>query len=440
MMRFFLGVSMAAVASTGGAMDADIQHWTTDNGTKVLFVERHELPIVDVRLAFDAGSARDGAQPGLARMVSNLLLDGTAEQDAGDIARRFERFGARVSAGSGRDMAEISLRSLSDPSNLEPVIEQLSAVIAGANFPEDAVARVRQQMVLGLQQAESSASSLAEKAFAAAVYGEHPYASPPQGTLESVPEITRADLQAFHASHYVAGNATLAIVGNLTQADAAMIANQLTAGLPAGEAAAPLPGVELPTASQVVRVPFEAGQTHVVIGQPSVARGDEAYYPLYFGNHLLGGGGLTSLLAERMREERGLSYSSYSRLSTGAERGRFEMGTQVRNEALDEALEVLRGTLVELIEQGPEADRLEDSRRNITGSFPLQLDSNRSLLGHVTSIGFHELPHDYLSQFVARIEDLDGARVQEAMRAHLDPQRMITVLVGPAEVIEAVAD
>lgn len=440
MMRWFLGVSMAAVASTGGAMDADIQHWTTDNGAKVLFVERHELPIVDVRVAFDAGSARDGAQPGLARMVSNLLLDGTAEQDAGDIARRFERFGARVSAASGRDMAEISLRSMSDPNNLMPVIEQLSAVIAGANFPDDAIARVRQQMVLGLQQAESSASSLAENAFAAAVYGEHPYASPPQGTLESVPEITREDLQAFHATHYVAENATLAIVGNLTQADAAMIANQLTAGLPSGAAADPLPVVELPAASQVVRVPFEAGQTHVVIGQPSVARGDEAYYPLYFGNHLLGGGGLTSLLAERMREERGLSYSSYSRISTAAERGRFEMGTQVRNDALDEALEVLRGTLVELIEQGPDSDRLEDSRRNITGSFPLQLDSNRSLLGYVTRIGFHDLPHDYLSQFVARIEDLDGVSVQEAMRTHLDPQRMVTVLVGPAEVIEAVAD
>ena len=440
MKRWLLGGLMAVITGTGGAMEADIQQWSTENGAKVLFVERNELPIVDVRVAFDAGSARDGDHPGLARMVSNLLLDGTAERDAGDIARRFERYGARVSAGSSRDMAEVSLRSLSDPNNLQPVVEALSAVIAGANFPADAVERVRQQTMLGLQQAQSSASSLAEKAFAAAIYGDHPYARPPQGSLESVPDITRKDLQAFHAEYYVARNATLAIVGNLSRVDAEIIANQLTAGLPAGQAAEPLPAVDLPAASQVVRVPFEAGQTHVLIGQPSVARGDEAYYPLYFGNHLLGGGGLTSLLAERMREERGLSYSSYSQLSTGAQRGRFEMGTQVRNEALEEALEVLRGTLVELIEEGPVPERLEDSRRNITGSFPLQLDSNRSLLGYVVSIGFHDLPHDYLSQFVEKIEGLDGVAVQAAMRGHLHPQRMITVLVGPADVIDAVAD
>lgn len=440
MKRWLLGGLMTVITGTGGAMEADIQQWTTDNGAKVLFVERNELPIVDLRIAFDAGSARDGHQPGLARMVSNVLLDGTAERNAGDIARRFERYGARVSAGSSRDMAEVSLRSLSDPDNLKPVINELAAVIAGANFPDDAVARVRQQMMLGLQQEQSSASSLAEKAFAAAIYGDHPYAKPPQGTLESVPEITRADLQAFHANHYVAQKATVAIVGNLTRADAETMANQLTSGLPAGQAPDPLPVVQLPAAAEVVRVPFEAGQTHVLIGQPSVARGDEAYYPLYFGNHLLGGGGLTSLLAERMREERGLSYSSYSQLSTGAQRGRFEMGTQVRNEALEEALEVLRGTLVELIEQGPSAERLEDSRRNITGSFPLQLDSNRSLLGYVVSIGFHDLPHDYLTQFVEKIENLNADAVQGAMREHLHPQRMITVLVGPAEVIEAVAD
>lgn len=440
MKRWFLGGCMAIVAGTGGAMDAEIQQWSTENGANVLFVERHELPIVDLRVAFDAGSARDGAQPGLARMVSNVLLDGTAEREAGEIARQFERFGARVSAGSSRDMAEVSLRSLSDPANLEPVVEELAAVIGGANFPEDAVSRVRQQMVLGLQQAESSASSLGERAFAAAIYGDHPYALPPQGTLESVPEITREDLQAFHASYYVASNATITLVGNLSRTDAEGIAERLAAGLPDGSVPPPLPVVELPAEAQVVRVPFEAGQTHVLIGQPSVARGDEAYYPLFFGNHLLGGGGLTSLLAERMREERGLSYSSYSQLSTGVQRGRFEMGTQVRNEALEEALEVMRGALVELIEDGPDSARLEDSRRNITGSFPLQLDSNRSLLGHVSSIGFHGLPHDYLSQFVARIEALDGATVQAAMAEHLQPTRFITVLVGPAEVINAVAD
>ncbi|MEX0431245.1 M16 family metallopeptidase [Spiribacter insolitus] len=419
-------------------MEADIQEWETESGSQVLFVERHELPIVDVRLAFDAGSARDDGQAGLARMTSNLLLEGTTERNAGEIAREFERYGARVSTDSGRDTGQVSLRALSEAERLDPVIDNMADVIANADFPGDAVDRVRQQMLLGLQQAQSSASSLAEKAFARAIYGDHPYAAPPGGTLESVEAIDRQAVVDFHRRYYTANNATIVIVGDLDRARAEAIAERLSAALPDGESPEPLPEVKLPETAQTVRLPFEAEQTHVIIGQPSVRQGSDAYYPLYLGNHILGGGGLTSILAERMREERGLSYSSSSRITSGARRGRFQMATQVRNDALGEALEVMRGSLGELRDQGPSAERLDASKRNITGSFPLQLDSNRDLLGYVTSIGFHDLPHDYLQRFVDRIDGLDGDDVQSALQTHLDPARSVTVLVGPEATINGV--
>ena len=438
MKRYWLGLGLLIMSATGGAMEADITQLTTEQGGEVLFVERHELPIVDIRIAFDAGSARDNDHPGLARMVNNLLLEGTAERDAGRIARQFERYGARVSTNSGRDTAEVSLRALSEPARLDPVVENLAQVLAGAAFPDDAIARVRQQMLLGLQQAEASASQQAEKAFTRAIYGDHPYATPPGGTIDSVQSISQSMIKDFHRRHYTAANATVAIVGDLDRDRAEAIARSILAGLPAGEPLEPLPAVDLPDAPTTVRVPFEAEQTHVVIGQPSVRRGHEDYYALYLGNHMLGGGGLTSMLAERMREERGLSYSSGSRVTTGARRGRFQMSTQVRSDALEEALSVLRGSLAELRDEGPAAERLDGSRRNITGSFPLQLDSNRDLLGYVSSIGFHDLPQDYLSRFVERIEGLDGAAVQSALREHIDPQRMVTVLVGPEAAINAV--
>ena len=438
MRRVIPAILLILFSGAGGAMEADIQEWETQAGSHVLFVERHELPIVDIRLAFDAGSARDGDQSGLARMTSNLLLEGTPERNAGDIAREFERYGARVSTDSGRDTGNVSMRALSESDRLDPVIDNLAEVIADADFPGDAVDRVRQQMLLGLQQAESSAASLAEKAFARGIYGDHPYASPPGGALATVEALDRQSVVDFHRRYYTAGNATIAIVGDLDRQQAEAIAERLSAALPPGEPPAPLPEVELPEQAETVRVPFEAGQTHVIIGQPSVRQGSEAYYPLYLGNHILGGGGLTSILAERMREERGLSYSSASRLTTGARRGRFQMSTQVRNDALEEALEVMRSSLGELRDDGPSAERLDASKRNITGSFPLQLDSNRDLLGYVSSIGFHDLPHDYLQQFVDRIDSLDGTDVQAALQTHLDPGRNVTVLVGPEAAINAV--
>jgi len=437
MKRFMAAAVLILFSHPGDAMQADIQEWTTANGTDVLFVERHELPIVDVRVTFDAGSARDGDTPGLARMTSNLLLEGTPERSAGEIARGFERYGARVSTGSGRDTAQVSVRALSEPARLDPVIESLSRVIATADFPADAVERVRRQMTLGLQQAQSSASALAEKAFMRGIYGEHPYATPPGGTLESVKALERSAVVDFHRRHYTAGNATIAIVGDLDAAQAETIADALSGALPAGESLPALPAVESPTSAQTIRVPLEAEQTHVMMGQPSVRKGSEAYYPLYLGNHILGGGGLTSILAERMREERGLSYSSASSLTSGARRGRFQMTTQVRNDSLEEALSVMRDSLETMRVDGPSAQRLSDSQRNITGSFPLQLDSNRDLLGYIATIGFHDLSRDYLERFVGRIDGLDGEAVRAAMHEHIDPAHTITVLVGPEATINA---
>ncbi|WP_239016234.1 M16 family metallopeptidase [Spiribacter vilamensis] len=419
-------------------MQAEIQEWKTDAGADVLFVERHELPIVDIRMTFDAGSARDGERAGLARMTSNLLLEGTPERSAGEIARGFERYGARVSTGSGRDTAEVSARALSEAERLDPVIDDLAAAVANADFPADAVDRVRRQMTLSLQQAESSASAQAEKAFMRGIYGEHPYATPPGGTLESVEGLTRQAVIDFHRRHYTATNATITIVGDLTPDRAEAIARSLSTTLPAGEALPALPEVTMPESAQTVRVPMEAEQTHVIIGQPSVRKGSDAYYPLYLGNHILGGGGLTSILAERMREERGLSYSSSSQLTSGARRGRFQMATQVRNDALGEALSVMRDSLDEMRTEGPSDQRLSDSRRNITGSFPLQLDSNRDLLGYVATIGFHDLSRDYLQEFVDRIDGLEGDDVQSAMQMTIDPARHVTVLVGPEATINAV--
>ncbi|KAF0279556.1 insulinase family protein [Spiribacter aquaticus] len=437
MKRLIVATALILFSHTGGAMQADIQEWTTRAGTEVLFVERHELPIVDVRVTFDAGSARDGDTPGLARMTSNLLLEGTPERSAGGIARGFERYGARVSTGSGRDTAQVSVRALSEPARLDPVIDSLADVIAKADFPADAVERVRRQMSLGLQQAQSSASALAEKAFMRGIYGEHPYATPPGGTLESVEALTRAAVVDFHRRHYTARNATIAIVGDLSAERARAIANALSGALPAGEALAALPPVDIPSSAQTIRVPLEAEQTHVMMGQPSVRKGSEAYYALYLGNHILGGGGLTSILAERMREERGLSYSSASSLTSAARRGRFQMTTQVRNDSLPEALSVMRDSLEEMRVDEPAAQRLSDSKRNITGSFPLQLDSNRDLLGYIATIGFYGLSRDYLEAFVERIDGLDGEAVRAAMHEHIDPARNVTVLVGPEATINA---
>ncbi len=442
MMRAILRFCLppASLAAATPVFAVDIERWETEGGARVLFVEARELPIVDVRLTFDAGAARDEDQPGLASMTSNLLLEGTEELSAGEVGRRFEDDGAQESTGSARDMGIVSLRSLSRAENLERVVDHLGEVLANPSFPEDALERVRSQMLIGLRRDRQSASSMGAKAFAEALYPDHPYGSPVGGTDESLQAIDRAAVKGFHERYYAAGNATIAIVGDLDREQAESIATALSEALPEGEPAPPLPEVPELERGEVVRIPFDSGQVHVFTGQPAVARGDDAYYPLYMGSHILGGSGLVSVLAKELREKRGLSYSSSSSVAPAAREGRFQMTTQVRADAVEEALTVLRDSLARLRQEGPTEEEMEDSRRNITGGFPLNLDSNRDLVGYLGMIGFYDLPLDYLDRFPERIAALEAEDVRGALHRRRDPARMPTVLVGPESAIEGVGD
>lgn len=423
-------------AAAGAAMP-EIQHWTTANGARVYFVATPVLPIVDLSLIFDAGSARDGDKPGLAALTGHLLTDGTKRLDAGEIARQFERYGARVATDNGRDTASLALRSLSAPESLQPTLANLVKVLGEPTFPAAAFKQRREQMLIDLRQQQEDPDSIAERAFMQALFGDHPYASPPEGTAEGVKGITRDDVIAFHNRYYVAANAVIAIVGDLQRSQAESIANQLAGALKRGSAAPALPPVPELKAAKLIRRPFDSSQTHILIGEPAISRKSPDYIPLYIANHIFGGNGLVSLLADQMREQRGLSYNTSSYLVSAAQRGWFELGSQVRNDKLEEALRVLGDTLRSYTASGPTEQRLEAAQRNITGSFPLSLDSNQKILDHVAMIGFYQLPLDYLQTFEKGVASASLQEVHKAFQEHIDPSRMVTVLVGPKAVIDS---
>lgn len=407
-----------------------IEHWQTSNGARVYFVPAPEIPMVDVRITFDAGSVRDDKQGGVAVMTSALLAEGAGELDADAIAERFDTLGASFGADADRESATVSLRSLSDPAMLEPALELVAMLLREPRFAEPDLERERNRLLVGLQADRESPSSIASKAFFKALYGDHPYAQPPEGDETSVAALRRADLVRFHQRYYVARNAQVSIVGAVSREQAAAIAEQLVGRLPGGERAAALPSVPDLTESRVIRIDHPSQQSHIVMGQPGMRRGDPDYFALYVANQVLGGGGLVSRLNASIREQRGLSYSVYSYFAPLAQPGPFQMGLQTRNDQVDEALQVMRETLAKYLEKGPTDSELEAVKRNITGGFPLNIDNNRKIVGYLGMIGFYGLPLDYLERFPARIESLDRATVHDAFRRRINPDAMITVIVG----------
>lgn len=433
---------VVALAAAGrAAASPDIRHWTADEGLEVYFVRTTALPMVDLELTFDAGSARDGEHPGLARLTSNVLAEGAAGLNAGEIARRFEDQGARFSASSNRDSASVQLRTLNDPETMSAAVEALSLVVGEPDFPAAAVDRERQRMLTALRNNHQDPGYRAQEAFWEALYGDHPYGHPPGGTEDSLNALERADVRDFYRDYYVRGNATLAIVGDLSRAEAEAIANHLGESLRAGSAPEPLPEPDPSVrAGETIHIPFDSSQSHVMMGQVGYARGNEDHFALYTANHILGGSGLVSRLAREMREERGLSYSVGSRFTPMKRAGPFLISTQIRSDRTPEALDVLRNTVTSLRNEGPEPDERERAVENITGSFPLQLAGNRNILAYVANIAFHDLPLDYLERFPERIKEVDRDAMVAAMQQHLDPEAFVTVIVGPRDAEGETAD
>lgn len=409
-----------------------IQTWALQNGARAYFVPTEGLPMLDVRVVFDAGSARDEAKFGLATLTSALLDTGAGSWDADAIAQRLEGVGARLGTGATRDSAWLSLRTLTQEKLLATALDTAREVLIHPLFNQKDFDREKNNLLIALRQREESPSDLAAIAFFSVLYGNHPYAHPKEGNPDTVEKLTRADLLAFYKRYYVAHNAIIVLVGDVSRQQAETIAGGLLGGLPSGEAAAALPPVGAPATARMFRKSFPSAQTHVLSGLPVVRVGDPDYFPLYVGNHILGGSGLVSRISGEVREKRGLAYSAYSYLYPFKVDGPFLMGLQTRNDQTDAAVTVLLQTVRDFIEKGPTEQELQNSRRNITGGFPLRIDSNQKLIEQVAAIAYYGLPLDYLDTFIQKIEAVTVSDIKKAFKARINPETLQTILVGPS--------
>lgn len=411
-----------------------IQNWETPRGVRVYFVETDQLPMLDIQVVFDAGSVREPENKrGLALLTNSLLDQAAAGLGADRISFEFERLGAEYGAQSGYDSASVSLRALADEMKLKPALENLQRVITRPDFIEADLDRQRNQLLVSLQRKQQDPGDIADEKFFAAIYQGHPYGFPNEGNADSLAAILRSDLAGFHASYYTAANAMVTIVGDTDRAGAEAIAELLTGQLPQGVRPGPVAPVTSLQAGQTISLPHPSSQVHILAGQPGMRYGDPDYFPLYVGNHILGGGGLVSRLFEEVREKRGLSYSASSYFAPRRDLGPFLASMQTRADQATEGLAVLKQTIADFVAEGPTEEELVAVKKNITGGFPLRIDSNKKISGYLSVIGFYGLPLDYLDRFNARIEAVTVEQIKDAFRRRVDTDKFVTVLVGPVD-------
>ena len=423
-------VVLTFVFSAGVWASPDIEHWTTDNKARVYYVHTPELPMVDISVVFNAGAARDGDKPGLAMMTSAMLDEGAAGLDADEIASAFASVGANYSASSERDMAVFSLRTLTEEQAFAQALDTYARVLASPGFPSEPFQRIQQNLLTGLQAEKQSPQAIAARTFYENLYGEHPYSVMPSGEIESVKQLNPAEIKAFYQQFYVSSNAVVVIVGAVDKKQAISIADKVTQGLEQGSPAETLPHVSALSDAELIEKTFPSTQTTIVMGQPGISRDDPDYFPLYVGNHILGGSGLVSQLSDELREKRGLTYGVYSYFRPMQQLGPYQFSLQTRNDKARKALQVMRETLKTFIENGPTEDELTAAKKNITGGFALRVDSNSKIANYLSMIGFYNLPLDYLDSFNDKVNAVTVADIKDAFQRRVNADKMLTVLVG----------
>ena len=428
--RWLCGLALCLAAAPALAL-LPIQHWQTKNGARVYFVETRDLPMLDVSVDFPAGSAYDAREKsGVAALTQNLLNLGAGGLSEDEISRRLADTGAQLGGRAESDRAGVSLRTLTSPEEMRQALDVFARILQRPEFPVAAVEREKTRIIEAIREADTKPETLLSRNFNELVYGNHPYGLRGAGEAATVATITRDDLVAFFRRYYTVDQAVVAIIGNLSRGEAEALAEKLTAELPRSSAAPAIPAVASLTRAETRVVAHPASQSHILIGMPGIKRSDPDYFPLFVGNYILGGGGFESRITEEVRSKRGLAYSAYSYFSPMQERGPFVIGLQTRRDQAGEALAVVRATLKDFLASGPTADELQRAKQNLVGGFPLRIDSNRKILEYLGVIGFYRLPLTYLEDFVPSVEKVTLAGIREAFARRVDPERMVTVIVG----------
>jgi len=406
----------------------NIEHWTTPDGARVVFVESRALPMLDVQVDFSAGAAYDPVgKSGLAGLTCGLLENGVDGMDEEKIAGRLADIGARFGCSIDYDRASMMLRTLSSLPERAAALDLLHAMLATPAFPAEVLAREKARTIAAIQEDAMRPDSVASKRFSAAIYPGHPYGM--NATEQSVGSINRGDLAGFWRNHYGARRATISIIGDVSRAEAEAIAIEITRTLPQAEPEAQLPEVALPR-RETFKIAHPAQQSHIYVGMPSVKRGEADFFPMLLGNYTLGGGGFVSRLMKEVREKRGYAYNVYSYFSPRRLAGPFQIGLQTKREQAGEALKVVESVLDDFLRNGPTDAELAAAKQNLVDGMALRLDSNAKILGYLSLIGFYNLPLTWLDDFPQRVNAVTVAQVREVFARRVRPEHLVTVIVA----------
>jgi zinc protease len=432
MMLLAMAVAWLAAAAQPAAA-TKIERVISPGGIEVWLVREPSLPLVAINFAFLGGANQDPAdKPGVGNMAVSLLDNGAGELDAKAFQEQVEDNAVQLNFSVGRDYLYGSIRMLRD--RQEPSVNLLRLALNQPRFDADEVERGRAQILAGLRRETTEPNSIASKTWWKTAFANHPYGKPQNGSLESVPTITVADLKAYVQRVLTRGNLKIAAVGDIDAGTLGQVVDRVFGALPASATLDPVPNLSPSAVGQKIVVQLDVPQSVVLMGGMGLTRKDPDFMAAFVVNHILGGGSFTSRLYNEVREKRGLAYGVHSFLSPLRHSALLMASTQASADRTAQALELIETEIRRMVEDGPTADELAKAKAYLKGSYALAFDTSSKIANQLLHIQLDDLGIDYVDR---RNGLIDAVTLEDAKRAakRLAEGGMFVTVVGRAKQI-----
>ena len=399
------------------------------NGIVLLVAERPGVPIVATRVFLRAGAAFEpSGRAGLANLTGALVARGTAKRTGPEIDAAIEFVGGSLEAGAGRDGLTASLSVLKRDLTLG--LDLLADVVLAPAFPPEELKRKVAQIQAAIKRSEEDPNTVAGRALARLVYAGHPYATPVEGTIESVGKLTRDDVVAFYRGHARPDTTIVAVAGDVTVDEARREILKRFGGWAKPSAPAPTVPVAAPGgAPKSETIPKELSQATLMLGRQAIRQVDPDYFPLAVASYVLGGGSASRLYG-RVRDEGGLAYAVYSYVSPAHYGASFVLSSQTRTAEVAKVGEILKEELARMTREPVKDDELRLAKDYLIGSFPLRLDTTAKVADFVVTIEEQGLGLDYADRYKASVAKVTAADVQRVAGKFFAPDAFHRVVVG----------
>jgi zinc protease len=408
----------------------EIKRMKLKDGATLLVSEQHQLPMITLAIAFDAGSRRDPkGKEGLAALTAASMMQGTKELTTDQFNEKVDFMGSSVSVAAGSDYADASLTSLK--SYEDQTLELLAGILQHPGLRDADIERKRDEQVAAIKSAEEQPGYVAGVTFQKLLFGDTPYGHPSEGSVDSVKKLTPKDVRDFYREYYKLGSAVIAVVGDVKADEIKAKLEHELSGLEGYVPAQPEPPApKVAPGLHVTKIDRNVAQANLVMGFGGIARSNPDFYRLRVMNYVFGGGGFASRLVKVVRSKAGLAYSVGSSFSAGLFPGSFQVSLQTKNKSTNEAIKLVLQQMREIQESPVSGAELESAKKFLVGSFPLKIDRQSAIASYMLQIELFHLGLDYIDRYPKLINAVTKEDVQRMAREYLHPDALLLVAVA----------